>query len=48
MLTVLLVQLISEINKDFWEELIAYFPFAAILVSDAASRKKTFVRSIYG
>jgi hypothetical protein len=29
-------------NKKFWEELVAYFPFTVILISDT-SRKKTLV-----
>jgi hypothetical protein len=34
-------------NKKFWEELIAYFPFTVILVSDTASREKTLVCTQY-
>jgi hypothetical protein len=30
-------------NKKFWEELIAYFSFTVILVSDTANRKKTLL-----
>jgi hypothetical protein len=30
-------------NKNFGEELIAYFPFTVILVSDTTSRKKYLV-----
>jgi hypothetical protein len=31
-------------HKKFWEELIAYFPFTVILVSDTIRRKKASVR----
>jgi hypothetical protein len=30
-------------NKNFWEELIVYFPFTIILISDTTSRKNTLV-----
>jgi hypothetical protein len=30
-------------NKNVWEELIAYFPFTVIVVSDTTYRKKTLV-----
>jgi hypothetical protein len=34
---------IKLLNKKFQEELIAYFPFTVILVSDITSREKTLV-----
>jgi hypothetical protein len=34
----------SKVNKKFSEELIPYFPFTVILVSDTRSRKKTLAR----
>jgi hypothetical protein len=30
-------------KRKFWEELIAYFPFTVILLSDMTSRKKTLI-----
>jgi hypothetical protein len=37
------VSFVFRNNKNFWEELIAYFPFTTIWVSDTISRKKTSV-----
>jgi hypothetical protein len=35
-----LLKQLSQGNKKFWEELIAYFPFTIILVSDMRDRIK--------
>jgi hypothetical protein len=33
--------MLTKNNNKFWEELISYFPFTKILVSDATNRKET-------
>jgi hypothetical protein len=36
----------KHIYKKFWEELIIYFPFSVMLLSDMTSRKKNFTMHV--